>query len=90
MSPHAELSLEHPEGGSRLLTGARIAHSPFHRQGNLLLSERLALDPFGSLYRGVALNGEHFGRHLLVRLFMHKIFKSLKSHCRQPSLTADN
>lgn len=69
MSPHAELSLEHPEGGSRLLTGARIAHSPFHRQGNLLLSERLALDPFGSLYRGVALNGEHFGRHLLVRLF---------------------
>lgn len=74
----ANLSRECPEGGSRLLTGAPIAHSPFHRQGSLLLSERLALDPFGSLYRGVALQGDRYAHHLLVRLFSGEFLRAAR------------
>jgi len=39
------------------------------RAGNNLLTEVLAEDPFGTLYRAVALRDGRFRRHLLVRVF---------------------
>ncbi len=39
------------------------------RIGNHLLTEALGEDPFGTLYRGIALRDGRFHRHLLVRVF---------------------
>ncbi|HET6331386.1 MAG TPA: hypothetical protein VFF76_11420 [Holophagaceae bacterium] len=43
------------------------------RAGHHLLTEVLAEDPFGTLYRGIALRDGRFYRHLLVRVFSREL-----------------
>lgn len=78
-----------PEGGFGLLTGSRIGSSPFHRKGSFLLSERLAIDPFGSLYRGVALHGDRYGRHMLIRVFSGEFLRAARIGSRMYQATQD-
>jgi len=65
-----------PEGSTGLFRPSHVGDSPFVRQGSLMLSERLCIDPFGSLYRGIALHEEQFKRHMLVRIFSGEFIRS--------------
>lgn len=67
-----------PEGSTGLFEPDRLKGSPFTRHGSLLLSERLAIDPFGSLYRGISHREGIFARHMLVRLFSGEFTRSAR------------
>jgi hypothetical protein len=60
------------------------------RAGNHLLTEALCEDPFGTLYRGVALRDGRFHRHLLVRVFSEELRRAglgAKLHSAQAGLS---